>query len=52
MTINIPATVGMAIEDVDTPCLRLELNAFERNVAKMAKFVKGRGTALGARQDP
>jgi 3-hydroxy-D-aspartate aldolase len=43
MTINIPATVGMAIEDVDTPCLLVELNAFERNVAKMAKFVKDRG---------
>ena len=40
MTINIPATVGMPVEDIDTPCLLVELDAFERNVAKLAKFIK------------
>lgn len=43
MSINIPATIGMSIEDIDTPCLLLDLDAFERNVAKMGKFVKENG---------
>jgi len=43
MTINIPATVGMPVEDIDTPCLLVELDAFERNVAKLAKFIKDNG---------
>src|SRR3984893_1184846 len=43
MTINIPATVGMPVEDLDTPCLLVELDAFERNVAKLAKFIKDNG---------
>jgi len=43
MTINIPATVGMPVEDIDTPCLLVELDAFERNVAKLGKFIKDNG---------
>src|SRR3982074_2696131 len=43
MTNNIPATVGMPVEDIDTPCLLVELDAFERNVAKLAKFIKDNG---------
>lgn len=32
---NIPATVGMNEADIQTPCLVVDLGAFERNVAKM-----------------
>ncbi len=40
MTINIPAHVGMAVEEVDTPCLLVDLDALERNIDRMASFVK------------
>ena len=43
MSINIPASIGMPIEEIDTPCLLLDLDAFERNVAKMGKFIKENG---------
>ena len=43
MTIEPPATVGMAVEDVDTPCLLVDLDAFERNVAAMGRFIKEHG---------
>ena len=43
MSINVPASVGMSIEEIDTPCLLLDLDAFERNVAKMASFIKENG---------
>lgn len=48
MTINVPATVGMAIEDVDTPCLLIDLDTFERNVEIMGKFTKEKGLRLRA----
>ncbi len=32
---DIPASVGMDEKDVQTPCLLIDLDAFERNVAKM-----------------
>ena len=35
-----PAEIGMALEDVDTPALLLDLNAFEFNIQLMAGFVK------------
>jgi len=31
-----PAEIGMPLEDVDTPCLLIELDAFERNLKRMA----------------
>lgn len=31
-----PATVGMAMEEVDTPALLIDLDAFERNLKRMA----------------
>src|SRR3954452_20457787 len=43
MSNNIPASIGMPIEEIDTPCLLLELDAFERNVARMANFIKENG---------
>jgi len=39
-----PATVGMTIEEVDTPALLIDLDAFERNLQRMADAV-GAGAA-------
>lgn len=36
-----PATVGMAMEEVDTPALLVDLDAFERNLKRMADAIKG-----------
>src|SRR4051794_39212971 len=35
-----PASVGQRLEDVDTPALILELDAFEKNLATLAEAVK------------
>src|SRR5258708_32905788 len=43
MPSKFPASVGMPVEDIDTPCLLVDLDAFERNVAKLAKFIKDNG---------
>lgn len=43
MSINIPASIGTPVEEIDTPCLMLDLDAFERNVAKMADFIRENG---------
>ncbi|MGE7157153.1 DSD1 family PLP-dependent enzyme [Methylorubrum rhodesianum] len=40
---TVPATIGTRIEDVDTPCLIVDLEAFERNVAKMGRFMQENG---------
>jgi D-serine deaminase-like pyridoxal phosphate-dependent protein len=41
-----PATAGMALRDVDTPALVLDLDAFERNVQTMREAVRGSGVRL------
>ena len=43
MSNNLPAGIGTAIEDVDTPCLMIDLDALERNVVKMGRFMKENG---------
>ena len=43
---NIPARVGMREEDVHTPCLLVDLDAFERNIAKMGELAKAMGVRL------
>jgi 3-hydroxy-D-aspartate aldolase len=43
MTIRPPAEIGMATEDVDTPSLLVDLDAFEHNIALMAKMVASFG---------
>ena len=43
MTTSLPATVGMRLEELDTPCLLVDLDAFERNVAAMGRFIKEHG---------
>jgi hypothetical protein len=37
-----PATIGMPLDEVDTPALVLELDAFERNLRRMNEAVAGR----------
>ena len=48
MTSPKPAAVGMRLEDVDTPCLLVDLDAFERNVGKLSGFVGKQGVRLRA----
>ena len=45
---HIPAVVGNTIEEIDTPALILDLDAFERNLKKMAAFVSSAGIRLRA----
>jgi len=46
-TVNLPPpALGTRIEDVDTPALILDLDAFERNIAKMAAFAEKAGVRL------
>jgi len=37
-----PAEIGMRLEEVDTPALILDLDAFEANLKRLADLVKGR----------
>ena len=46
MTLLAPAAVGMRLADVDTPALLLDLDAFERNVARMADALRETGVRL------
>lgn len=41
-----PATVGAPVNEIDTPALVLDLEAFERNLATMANAVRGSGARL------
>jgi 3-hydroxy-D-aspartate aldolase len=40
---DIPASIGMDEKDIQTPCLILDLDALERNIAKMGKFARDMG---------
>lgn len=40
------AKVGDMLEDVDTPALVLDLDAFDRNIRSMAEFMEGTGAKL------
>ena len=42
MTLRAPAAVGMRLEQVDTPALILDLDAFEANIKRLADAVAGR----------
>ena len=48
MPIKPPAAVGMAFADVDTPALVIDLDAFERNLKRMADFAGKAGVRLRA----
>ncbi len=43
---SLPARPGDSIDDVDTPTLVVDLDAFERNLDLMANAVRGAGVAL------
>ena len=43
MSTNVPALVGTPTEEVLTPCLLVDLDAYERNVERMAGYIKGQG---------
>jgi len=43
-----PAESGMTIEQVDTPALLVDLDAFERNLERMAQWVERAGVRLRA----
>ena len=36
-----PATPGMAVHDVDTPALLLDLDAFEHNLTRLTQSLRG-----------
>jgi 3-hydroxy-D-aspartate aldolase len=40
-TLPPPAAVGMALDEVDTPALLLDLNAFERNLDRLEQSLRG-----------
>src|SRR5712672_2468453 len=41
-----PAEIGMRLEDVETPALLVDLDAFERNLHRLADEAKGMGVRL------
>jgi 3-hydroxy-D-aspartate aldolase len=41
-----PAAPGAGLVQVDTPALVIDLDAFERNLKRMASFVRGTGVRL------
>ena len=43
---RIPADIGDALDDIDTPALVVDLDAFERNIRKMAEFARTRNVRL------
>ena len=45
---DIPAKIGDHINDIHTPALVIDLDAFERNVRRMAERVKAMGVRLRA----
>lgn len=38
-----PASVGMSVSEIDTPALVVDLEVYERNLDKMAEFIKSSG---------
>ena len=52
MTTRPPAEIGMPLDEVDTPALLLDLDAFERNLRRLPTALRGHGrAAAAARQD-
>jgi D-serine deaminase-like pyridoxal phosphate-dependent protein len=46
MTVRPPAEIGMSLDEVDTPALVVDLDAFERNLKRLAERVAGTGVRL------
>jgi D-serine deaminase-like pyridoxal phosphate-dependent protein len=41
-----PAEIGASVEDIDTPALIVDLDALDRNIAKMAEFARTAGVRV------
>ncbi|MDP7382293.1 MAG: DSD1 family PLP-dependent enzyme, partial [Alphaproteobacteria bacterium] len=48
MAIAPPAVAGMSVDEVDTPALIIDLDAFERNLDRMAAAARDLGVGLRA----
>ena len=48
MTTRPPAEIGMSLDEVDTPALIVDLDAFERNLRRLADRIAGTGVRLRA----
>src|SRR5579862_5869778 len=48
MTTRPPAEIGMPLDEVDTPALVIDLDAFERNLRRLAERTEGTGVRLRA----
>jgi len=46
--LDVPAEPGMRLEDIATPALIVDLDAFERNVETLRKFIETNGVRLRA----
>ena len=46
MTTRPPAEIGMSLDEVDTPALVVDLDAFERNLKRLSERVAGTGVRL------
>ncbi len=46
MPLRPPADIGMPVSEIDTPALVIELDAFERNIAKLAEVSRRTGVRL------
>src|SRR5918994_5958559 len=46
MTTRLPAEIGMTLDEVDTPALIVDLDAFERNLKRLVDRVAGQGVRL------
>src|SRR5512146_1315180 len=46
MSAYLPAAVGMPLAEVDTPCLILDLDAFERNLRRLNESLVGRSVMV------
>jgi 3-hydroxy-D-aspartate aldolase len=46
MPLSPPATIGLALADVDTPALILELDAFEANLTRLKDSLQGRKVSV------
>ncbi len=46
MTTRPPAEIGMSLDEVDTPALVVDLDAFERNLKRLADRVAGTGVRM------
>jgi 3-hydroxy-D-aspartate aldolase len=40
---DVPAAIGMSIDEIQTPCLVLDLDALERNIRRMGEYARSHG---------